>query len=166
MAKSPRFCAECGGPLTSRHDGERDRPTCGACGWVAYLNPTPVVAAIVVDGDDVILARSAGWPEGMYGLVTGFLEQGEHPDEAVLREVREELCVEAAVESFVGLYSFEPMNQLLIAYHVRVVDGVPSAGPELAGIKRVPVHRLRPWPMGTGEAVRDWIARRPTPEGA
>ena len=38
--------------------------------------------------------------------------------------------------------------------------------PELAEIRRIPPERLRPWPSGTGPAVRDWLLRQgyPVPE--
>jgi len=158
-----RFCQRCGGPLArARVDGDhdgRERLRCAACGFVLYENPTPVVAAIVEHEGHVILARNVGWPEGMYGLVTGFLERDETPEEGVLREVREELGVDGELVALVGVYAFPQRNELIVAYHVRAAGPV-TPGPELAGIKRVPVARLRPWPFGTGLAVRDWLARR------
>jgi NADH pyrophosphatase NudC (nudix superfamily) len=57
-----------------------------------------VVAAIIecVDRDGaVLLARNHAWPERMFALVTGFLEKGESPEEAVAREVKEEVNLDA-----------------------------------------------------------------------
>jgi NADH pyrophosphatase NudC (nudix superfamily) len=166
MTAEARFCQRCGGPLArARVDGEldgRERLCCAACGFVLYDNPTPVVAAIVEHEGDVILARNVGWPEGMYGLVTGFLERDETPEEGVRREVREELGLEGEIVALVGVYTFAPRNELIVAYHLRA-SGPITVGPELAGIKRVPVEKLRPWPFGTGLAVRDWLARRAPP---
>lgn len=156
------YCPKCASKLDVRADGEGvPRAYCPdeACGFVHYDNPTPVVAAIVQYGDDVVLARNVGWPENWFGLVTGFLEKSETTVEGVLREVAEELCVEATMQSFVGHYPFDMMNQLIIAYHVTITDE-PSAGPELAAIKKVPIAKVRPWPMGTGDALRDWLATR------
>ena len=51
------------------------------------------------------------------------------------------------------------MNQLLLAFHVPA-QGHITLGEELADIKRVPVERLKPWTIGTGPAVRDWLASR------
>lgn len=159
------YCPKCASTLEARHDDEgRERLFCPTadCGFVHYDNPTPVVAAIVQYGDDVVLAQNHGWPDSWFGLVTGFLERGESPEEGVLREVAEELCVSGTLESFVGLYTFEMMNQLIVAYHVVITDE-PSAGPELAAIKKVPIVKVRPWPTGTGEALRDWLASRENP---
>lgn len=124
-----------------------------------YDNPTPVVAAIVEHEGDVILVRNKGWPEKWFGLVTGFLERGETPEAGVLRELKEELGLDGQIVSFVGHYSFDQMNQLIIAYHVKA-SGEIVVGEELAGFKRVSPEKLRPWPFGTGQAVADWLARR------
>jgi NAD+ diphosphatase len=156
-----RFCPGCGGALGTRHDGERDRAMCldPACGRVLYDNPTPVVAAIVERDGAVVLARAKNFPETWFGLVTGFLERGEAPGEGILREVKEELGLDAELVGLVGVYAFLPMNQVIIAYHVRAAGEI-VLGDELAAYKAIPIEKLRPWPAGTGEAVRDWLARR------
>lgn len=147
-------------------DGDQvERLACTQCDFVHYDNPTPVVAAIVERGEDVVLVRSIGWPEEWFGLVTGFLEQGEHPASGVVREVVEELGVsleEVTLGELVGLFNFERMNQLIIAYHVILPeDAVISLDErELAAFKLVPIHKLKPWPFGTGEAVKTWLASR------
>lgn len=153
------FCPQCGNPLqTTDVDGQaRQRCASVSCGYVHWDNPTPVVAAIVEMDGVVILARNRAWPEHMFGLITGFLEKGETPDAAILREVREELGVNAAAAHFIGYYPFFEMNQLILAFHVPA-RGEIALGDELAAIKRVPVERLKPWTIGTGPAVRDWLA--------
>ena len=156
-----KFCPQCGQPLqTAAVDGQsRQRCAAAGCGYVHWDNPTPVVAAIVELDGTIILARNRGWPESMYGLITGFLERGETPEHAVRREVREELNLDAAAVDFIGNYAFFQMNQLIVAYHL-LARGEIALSEELAAIKRVPVDRLKPWSIGTGPAVRDWLARR------
>jgi NADH pyrophosphatase NudC (nudix superfamily) len=155
-----RHCLRCGTRLAPKRDAEgRERLACAACGWVFYENPAPVVAAIVEHEGEVILVRQRGWPESWYGLVTGFLEKGEAPEAGVLRELDEELGLEGEIASLVGVYTFEQKNELIVAYHVRA-RGEVRLGEELEAIKRVAVDKLRPWPFGTGHAVRDWLARR------
>jgi len=73
--------------------------------------------------------------------------------------VREELGLRGEVVSFIGAYPFAEMNQIILAYHVRA-HGEIALGEELAGVKAVPPDKLRPWPLGTGHAVRDWLERR------
>jgi NADH pyrophosphatase NudC (nudix superfamily) len=160
-SREDRFCPSCGGPLTTREDGGRARKACAdaGCGRVLYDNPTPVVAAIVERDGAVVLARAKNFPETWFGLVTGFLEHGEDPREGVLREVKEELGLDGEIVELVGVYPFSPMNQVIVAYHVRA-SGEIALGEELAAFKLVPVEKLRPWPFGTGEAVKEWLARR------
>lgn len=161
------YCARCGGGLMPFVEEGRTRRRCGGCSFVVYGNPTPVVAAIVEhrlgphdeSAPHVLLARGAGWPDKMFGLITGFLEAGESPETGVLREVKEELGLDGEVVSLVGAYAFEQRNELIVAYHVRATGEI-SLSPELEATKRIAVDRLRPWPFGTGHAVRDWLARR------
>jgi len=153
-----RFCPHCAQPLAAGEHGGAARLGC-ACGFVHWDNPVPVVAAIVEHEGGVILARNRGWPEKMFGLITGFLEKGETPAAAVAREVKEELSLEAVSTEFVGLYPFERRNELIIAYHV------PAAGElrlneELIDYRRIAPAKLRPWEFGTGLALRDWLQRR------
>ena len=156
------YCPRCARPLEPKEvEAGRTRMACPdpACGFVHYDNPVPVVAGIVQRGDEVILIQNKGWPGSWYGLVTGFLERDESPEEGMLREIQEELGLAGTVEGFVGNYGFARMNQVILAYHVRV-EGEPVMGEELADLKIVPVDKLKPWPFGTGDAVRDWLARR------
>ena len=162
-----QFCPVCASPLSLRRVGAdaMERLACAQCDFVRYENPTPVVAAIVQRGEDVVLVRSIGWPEEWFGLVTGFLERGEHPERAIVREVVEELGVpveEVTRGEFIGMFTFDRMNQLIIAYHITVpptCEIVLDTG-ELAAFKLVPISKLRPWPLGTGEAVKAWLASR------
>jgi NADH pyrophosphatase NudC (nudix superfamily) len=161
---TPRYCPCCARPLGTREAGGRLRSACpeAACGWVHWDNPLPVVAALVEHEGAVLLVRNAGWPEKWYGLVSGFLERGESPGEGVLREVHEELGLQAEVVGLIGVYPFPERHELIVAYHVRAVGEV-RRGAELAEVKRVAPERLRAWPFGTGLAVADWLARRAAP---
>lgn len=164
-APQAKFCLRCGGPLHLVEVEERLRQRCAACGWTFYGNPTPVVAALVEYGAEVVLVRNVGWPEKWFGLVSGFLEANERPDQGVLREVREELGCAAELLGPIGSYAFPERNEVILAFHVRAL-GALHPGPELAEVKRVPVEKLRPWPFGTGHAVRDWLeAQRPQTRG-
>lgn len=153
-----KYCPQCQATLVAQERGEKLRLSCPVvnCGYVFWNNPIPVVAAIVEMDGSIVLARNKTWPTGMFGLITGFLEQEETPEEAVLREVDEELALTGEIKQFVGNYVFYQMNQLIIAYHI-LAKGDISLGDELAEIKIVPIKKLKPWPFGTGHAVKDWL---------
>ena len=141
----------------------RERLVCpdGQCGFVHWDNPIPVVAAIVEHDDHVVLVRNVGWPEHWYGLVTGFLESNEMPEEGILREIEEEIGLAAELQSYVGMYEFYRRNQLIIAYHTTVSSkDVTLCQEEIADHKWVHVEQVKPWSAGTGKALRDWLRLR------
>jgi NAD+ diphosphatase len=157
----PKHCPNCGhllGPVENK-PGQLLCPD-AACARITYLSPIPVVADIVEHAGDIILVRSHGWPESWYGLVTGFLEPTESPDDAARRELVEELGLKPGATTLIGAYPFAQMNQVIIAYHIHASGEIRLDETELAGFKRVPVDQLKPWPFGTGAAVRDFLATR------
>jgi NADH pyrophosphatase NudC (nudix superfamily) len=156
-----KFCPSCASPLEGRDVDGRIRMACTSesCDYVFYDNPVPVVAALLEHGETVLLVRNKGWPEKWYGLVSGFLEKGESPEEGVLREVKEETGLRGEIVSLIGVYPFVEMNQVIVAYHVRG-HGDLVMGEEIAGVKAIPPDKLRPWPLGTGHAVKDWLDAR------
>ena len=155
-----RFCPRCANPLVVSQIDGKERLVCSAtCGYVFWENPVPVVAAIIELDDSVILVRNKEWPEKFLGLVTGFLEKGETPEEAILREVKEELGLAGTIAGFVGYYSFFQMNQIILAFHVKATGAV-TLGNELAEFKSISPDKVRPWSFGTGLAVKDWLEKR------
>lgn len=153
-----RFCPKCGAALVEKEAGGKVRPACPNDSFVAWGNPLPVVAAIIEHDGQVLLARGKGWPEKFFALVTGFLEAGETPEAAVLREVKEETGLDGRVVSLVGVYPFEMRNEVLICFHVEAT-GTITLSDELEAVKHLPREKVKTWPMGTGLALRDWLAR-------
>ena len=92
-------------------------------------------------------------------IVAGFLEKNETPENGALREVKEELGLDGEIISFVGHYAFRMRNQIIFAYHIRA-EGKIVLGDELESIKAVPPEEVRPWSLGTGPALKDWLASR------
>jgi len=154
-----KYCPNCASELVLVEIEGIQRQKCSSCDFVHWDNPIPVVAAIVENEGKVILTRSKGWPEKWVGIVAGFLEKNETPEEGVLREVKEELGLDGEIVSFVGHYAFEMRNQIISAYHIRA-EGEITLGDELESIKAVPPEEIRPWSLGTGPALKDWLAGR------
>ncbi len=130
------------------------------CSFVHYDNPTPVVAAVVEYPEGhVVLAHNVSWPQQFFGLITGFVEKGENPDETVIREVKEEINLDGRVEKFLGHYKFERMNQIIIAYHI-IATGEIKLNDELDEYRCVPFDKAKYWPAGTGYALRDLLRQK------
>ena len=160
-----KHCPRCATELTeldvADDGGTRVRRACPnpGCGFVHYQNPTPAVGALVEHEGEIVLARGAGWPEGAFALVTGYLEMNEDPKHGVAREVKEELNLDVVATTLIGNYIFERKNEIMLCYHV-VATGDIKLSPELIDYKRYKPHELRPWPRATGFAVADWMTSR------
>ena len=156
---SYQYCPQCAQLLQSRDDHGVTRLGCPDrdCGFVHWDNPVPVVAAVVEHEGHIILARNKAWAAPFYALITGFLEKTDSsPDEAVKREVNEELGLTAQTAHFIGHYRFERQNQIILAYHVPCTGNI-VLGEELADYKRLEPAKVRYWPVATGLALRDWL---------
>ena len=161
-----RFCPQCAAelaPIEQMEDGgPKTRLRCTACDFTHWNNPTPVLAAVVecVDrGGLVLLARNTAWTHRMFALITGFMEAGETPQEGVAREVTEETGLAVDAVSLIGVYDFQRMNQVIIAYHAQA-RGEIVLSPELAEYKLFEPQDVRCWPAGTGYALADWLRSR------
>lgn len=166
MAHAFNYCPNCATALqrmTEMEDGgAKERTRCPACNWTHWNNPTPVLAAVVELPEQegrLLLARNAAWPQKFFGLVTGFMEAGETPQEGITREVAEETSLVAESVELIGVYDFQRMNQVIIAYHV-VARGEVKLSPELVDYKLVAPADVKCWPGGTGQAVADWLRTR------
>lgn len=156
-----KFCQNCGKLLVLQLRENISRQVCtdADCGFVFWDNPVPVVAAIVEHNGNIILVQNVGWPKEWFGLVTGFLEKGESPEQGALREVEEELNLKSDQIKFVGNYTFKEKNQLIIAFHI-IARGEITPNAEIADFKSIPIDKVKPWPFATGIALADWLKSR------
>ena len=161
-----KYCPNCATPLqliTQAEDGgDKARMRCPACTFTHWNNPTPVLAAIIelADRDGmVLLARNAAWSGRMFALITGFMEASETPEEGIAREVREETNLTVDALKLIGVYDFQRMNQIIIAYHA-VARGEIVLSPELAEYRLYRPEDIKCWRAGTGYAVADWLTAR------
>lgn len=107
--KAYRFCPDCGAELETRRIPAPDGPerrVCSACGFIQWGNSKPTSAGIVIGPDGrLLLGRRAIEPyRGWWDVPGGFLEAGEHPEDGVRRELREETGLEVVVVRLVGVY--------------------------------------------------------------
>jgi NADH pyrophosphatase NudC (nudix superfamily) len=161
-----RYCPSCATPLAQRTEvedgGPRARLRCPACGFTHWNNPVPVLAAVIECADRdgrILLARNAAWSGRMFALVTGFMEAGETPEQGIVREVREETALACDAMTLIGVYDFQRMNQLIVAYHV-LARGEIVLSPELAEYRLFTPEEVRCWPAGTGYALADFLRSR------
>ena len=163
MSGGFRFCPQCATPLElvtlAEDGGAKERLRCVACGYTHWNNPTPVLAAIIEYQGKVLLAQNAAWPGKMFALITGFMEAGETPLDGMAREIEEETSLTTSELNLIGVYDFQRMNQIIIAYHA-VCDGEVKLSPELVDYRLFALEDVKCWRAGTGQALAQWLRSR------
>ena len=168
MTNTFKFCPQCAAALeivTQMEDGgAKARLRCPACGYTHWNNPTPVLAAVIEYKGQILLARNAAWSGRLFALITGFMEAGETPQGGIEREIKEETNLTTTALDLIGVYDFQRMNQIIIAYHAVCIGDVVLS-PELVDYKLYDYGAIKCWPAGTGYALADWLKSRGyTPE--
>ncbi len=157
-----RFCGRCATP-TERVPEERAR-RCPACGLTVYPRLSPAVIVLIERGDEILLARGHRFAPGRFGIVAGFVETGESLEEAVRREVAEEVGLELAEVRYFGSQPWPFPHAIMIGFtaawekgEIRVderelteagwfgIDRLPTIPPKLSIARRL---------------IDDWAARR------
>jgi len=163
MTPAFKFCPQCATPLAwisqAEDGGDKSRLRCPSCNYTHWNNPTPVLAAVVEVDGKILLARNAAWPGKMYALITGFMEAGETAQEGIQREIAEETSLSTDALSLIGVYDFQRMNQVIIAFHA-VCHGEVRLSPELVDYRMLAPENLKCWPSGTGYALADWLTSK------
>ena len=95
-----RFCPRCAGRLEVRAAGHE--LACTTCGRQQFPRTDPAVIMAVTHGDAILLGRQRAWPEGRWSTLAGFCEPGETLEDAVRREVAEEVGVEVGRVDYFG----------------------------------------------------------------
>jgi NAD+ diphosphatase len=119
--RTHRFCGVCATP-TDRAQNERAR-RCPACSHTVYPRISPAMMCLVTRGDQILLARNVNFPAGRYSALAGFLEAGESIEDAVHREVREEVGIEVGQPKYFASQSWPFPNSLMIAYTAEYASG-------------------------------------------
>jgi NAD+ diphosphatase len=119
--RNHRFCGHCGTP-TGRHPAERSR-VCPSCGLQHFPRLSPAVITLIEDGERILLARSPHFAPGVYSTLAGFVEPGESLEEAVVREVREEVGVELADLRYFASQPWPFPNSLMVGFLARYAGG-------------------------------------------
>ncbi len=114
-------CPRCGEP-TERIEGEWGK-RCPRCRYEHFPHLHPAVIVLVRDGNRCLLTRKAGWVPGRYGLVAGFVDNGECLEGAARREVQEEVGVEVTDLRYVGSQNWPFPSQLMIGFVAKYAGG-------------------------------------------
>lgn len=129
-----RFCSSCGGPLATRRikEGDPERPVCTRCGHVVYLDPKVAVGTVITDGSGgIALVRRAIEPGyGKWVFPGGYVDRGEEPTVAAVREAREEASLGIRLDGLINIYAYAGAVPIVLVYRASVVDGTLAAADE------------------------------------
>jgi len=164
LAATINFCSRCGtrlvvGAVAGEH---RTRASCGACGFIAYLNPRLVVTTIPVtdDGQVMLLRRGIEPGYGAWAQPGGFMEADETVIGGAVRETREETGLIVEPVGIVGLYARPHAAIVVVAFESRIVGGTPTVTPEALEVRPFAPDAI-PWPDVAFDtsvwALSDWV---------
>lgn len=127
-----KFCPRCGTLVQQLPRFGALRPVCPACGFIQFANPRVAVAMFVAERDRVLLVKRKVAPErGRWALAAGFVDYGEPPEAAAVREMREETGLDVVVERMLELSFNEADKVIVILYQARAVGGVLAAADDV-----------------------------------
>ena len=139
-----KYCPVCG---TKLHPKEQpfDAPAlyCDCCGDYRFPLFSAAVAAVVLDaaGENMILIRQYGEPDPV--LVAGYIDKGETAEEAVIREVGEELGMTVQSLSFLRSHYYTPSETLMLLYVATVSEKAAVPNREVDSWDWVPVESAK-----------------------
>jgi len=119
--RTHRYCGRCA-TATEASPGERAR-RCPECGLLAFPRLAPAVITLVARDREALLAQGVNFGIPMYSCIAGFVEPGETLEEAVAREVREEVGVEVADIRYQGSQPWPFPHSLMLGFQARWVSG-------------------------------------------
>ncbi len=159
-----RFCPLCGGAMAHRivlPDRKRHK-VCARCGFVYFLGPKLVAGCFIVERERVLLLRRGIEPAlGRWTFPGGFVDAGETPAEAALRETAEEVGMSVALGPVLGVYT-DPAHPLhaVVVYRAEPGAEPPSPSDEATEVRYFAVDEL-PWDElafpTTRDALTEWV---------
>ena len=126
------YCLHCGHPVELEEHFGKLRPTCPSCGWIYFADPKVAVAALIEQGNQILLVRRVNDPQkGLWTLPAGFVDAGEDPVQAIERECLEEtgLCIRVlALLDVLAGQEHSRGAHILIVYRASVLSGTVRPG--------------------------------------
>jgi len=119
--RTHRFCGRCGVPLKLRQK-ERAK-ACPQCGLLEFPRLAPAVIVLVERGHELLMARSRHFAPGVYSVLAGFVEAGETLEEAVEREVSEEVGIQVKNIRYFGSQPWPFPHSLMIGFTAQYAGG-------------------------------------------
>ncbi|QHT67979.1 NAD(+) diphosphatase [Rhodocytophaga rosea] len=119
--RTHQFCGRCATPtIPSLTEYSRKCPNCGLSN---YPRLSPAVIVLIQRDNQILLSRSPHFPPGMYSIQAGFVEPGESLEEAIHREIMEEVGVRLKNVRYFGSQPWPFPNSLMIGFTAQYAGG-------------------------------------------
>ncbi len=158
------FCGRCGAPLRTKTT-ERAKE-CPICGQLHFPRLAPAIIVLVERGRELLLARSRHFLPGMYSVLAGFVEPGETLEEAVAREVREEVALTVKDIKYFDSQPWPFPHSLMIGFTATYAGGEISLSDEEiedAGWFTVDNLPTIPGKISIARKLIDWFVAKQRP---
>lgn len=126
--KTHQYCGKCG-EKTMHHTGTVER-VCTACGQAFYPRISPSIIVLIQKGNEILMARSHHFPPGVFGLIAGFVETGESLEEAIHREVMEEVGITIKNLRYFNSQSWPFPDSLMVGFLADYAAGELTINPK------------------------------------
>ena len=131
-AMAMNYCMECGAKLHRKHlDGEGEIPYCDRCRQFRFPVFNTAVSMIVMNEQRSKIILIKQYDKPYYILVAGYVNKGEDAEDAVIREVKEEMGLEVTDTRFNHSHYFAPSNTLMLNFTVTVAGEEPHPNREI-----------------------------------
>jgi ADP-ribose pyrophosphatase YjhB (NUDIX family) len=164
VTKNWKFCPVCAKALTTKNVEGVDKLACEGDHFLFYDNPLPVVAALIVGDEGVVLVKRGVAPfAGQWCLPRGFLNTDENPKQAVSREVREETGLHVWLKRILKQCNPSPanfaLNQTTTFFLATVRGGKIEAGSDSVEARFFAFDQLPPLCFGSDKKmIEQWLA--------
>lgn len=121
-----KFCPRCGHPLEDALRFGQMRRVCAECGFIHFRDPKVAAVVTVIDADRILLVKRANSPEmGKWSMPGGFIDYGEDPREAAIREVREETGLDVRITTLIEVLGGDNVGgaSIIILFEAEVIGG-------------------------------------------
>lgn len=125
------FCSRCGAATLPGGLGNWRRCSDESCGRITFPRTDPAIITRLQRGDQCLLVRQPEWRPRQFATVAGFVEAGESLEEAVVREVREEVGLEAVHVTYHSSQPWPFPSGIMIGFDVEVRGEVTLDDPEI-----------------------------------
>lgn len=118
-----RYCGRCGSETERTPTSTSFERRCPACGLLFYPRISPSIIVLIERGDELLMTRGHHFLPGVYGLVAGFVEPGENLEEAVHREVKEEVGLKIKNLRYFGSQPWPFPDSLMMGFVAEYEEG-------------------------------------------